>query len=463
MSHKSNHLRTRPAVIAVILALIATTLTVPFAASAAVSSSSLKTNRGSIGDGQSLASLTGAEHSGTQDDWENYIEFMPDSRRHVSIIRLTPEGSGDEVTIDLNYRGPGQSENLWRLQMYDYTARTWVEVFRNNTVDEWRWTWASADFDNADRFLQQNKVRLRYLSKNANDVSQLDYLAATRSGTVVPPTTAPPTTAPPTTQPPTTQPPSGGYALPPVGGGFDYQINGSYTPAADVDVVSRDWFISTADPTIYSICYVNAYQTQPESGGGRPDETSRWPAHLVSGLEDPGWENEFLIDISSAQNRTDAAAHMEQVIDECARKGYEAVEFDNLDSWTRNVDSNFDGVISSGESPWWDIDDAVAYARLLTNYTHSVGLAAAQKNTTDLFANDRHVYAGFDFAVAEDCGRWSECGDFEAAYGRRVYDVEYTNSGFATACLASDRISVVRRDLNVEQQGSPGHYRDTCD
>ena len=42
------------------------------------------------------------------------------------------------------------------------------------------------------------------------------------------------------------------------------------------------------------------------------------------------------------------------MIETCARKGFAAVEFDNLDSWTR-----FDGTDRAGEVPF-DQGDAVA-------------------------------------------------------------------------------------------------------
>ena len=53
----------------------------------------------------------------------------------------------------------------------------------------------------------------------------------------------------------------------------------------------------------YSICYVNAFQTQDdEAGVKRPDERSAWPADLVlSELgDDPNWGGEYLVDIGDA-------------------------------------------------------------------------------------------------------------------------------------------------------------------
>ena len=98
---------------------------------------------------------------------------------------------------------------------------------------------------------------------------------------------------------------AGAYAPPPADAGFDYQIGGDYPPPAGVTVVSRDWFAGAplADPA-YSICYVNAFQTQAdEPGVDRPDERSNWPAAGPQRLgDDPNWGGEYLVDISTARS-----------------------------------------------------------------------------------------------------------------------------------------------------------------
>ena len=92
---------------------------------------------------------------------------------------------------------------------------------------------------------------------------------------------------------------------------FDYQIGGDYPLPAGVTVVSRDWFSGDPAPDpAYSICYVNAYQTQAdEPGVDRPDERRNWPKSLVlSELgDDPHWGGEYLVDIRSAAKRRRAA------------------------------------------------------------------------------------------------------------------------------------------------------------
>ncbi|MEZ4399256.1 MAG: hypothetical protein R3B06_04510 [Kofleriaceae bacterium] len=54
---------------------------------------------------------------------------------------------------------------------------------------------------------------------------------------------------------------AGGFALPPVNAGLDYQLGGAYTPPAGVTLVSRDREATPAAGR-YSICYVNGFQVQ---------------------------------------------------------------------------------------------------------------------------------------------------------------------------------------------------------
>lgn len=223
--------------------------------------------------------------------------------------------------------------------------------------------------------------------------------------------------------------------LPPETGEFDYQLGGDYAPSSGVSVLTRD---STGAPAkgVYSICYINGFQTQPGVS---------WPASLVvhtadgKPLVDPGWPDEQLIDTSTAAKRAAAAARQEKTITMCADKGFQAVELDNLDSWTRSK-----GAL--------DQADAVAFAKLLVTAAHDKGLAASQKNATDLTRIGKETI-GFDFVTAEECDRYDECGAFTKVYGRHVLDIEYTDDlrgSFSDVCArpATPRQTVLRdRDL----------------
>ncbi|MFI8872628.1 endo alpha-1,4 polygalactosaminidase [Streptomyces sp. NPDC055243] len=238
---------------------------------------------------------------------------------------------------------------------------------------------------------------------------------------------------------------AGAAAPPPPHAGFDYQIGGAYTPPAGVEVVSRDAGASPA-PGLYNICYLNAFQAQPGAEGDwDPDLLLRDADGEV--VYDGEW-GEAVLDIRTADKRERIAAKVGGWIDGCADKGFQAVEPDNFDTYTR-----FPDLLTA--------DQATSYVALLSAHAHEKGLAAAQKNTPQLaVARER---TGLDFAVAEECGVYDECGEYTAAFGDDVLVVEYTADGLRKACSGwGERLSIVRRDIEVSPAGSGGHVRQTC-
>ena len=198
----------------------------------------------------------------------------------------------------------------------------------------------------------------------------------------------------------------------PAEGGFDYQLGGGYTPAEGTTIVARDRTDQPADG-IYSICYVNGFQSQGE-------DADLWAEHddLVlhdaSGAPviDANWPDEYLFDTSTAAKREGLAAIIGEWIDGCAADGFSAVEFDNLDSFSRS-----DGALTE--------DDNVALATLLVERATDAGLLAGQKNSAEF--GERGPEIGFSFAVTEECHRWDECALYTDVYGDAVLDIEYTD------------------------------------
>jgi hypothetical protein len=70
---------------------------------------------------------------------------------------------------------------------------------------------------------------------------------------------------------------------------------------------------------------------------------------------------------------------------------------------------------------------------------------------------------GFDFAIAEECSRYRECGRYRAIYGDYVIEIEYRRKDFRRACrTVGDRISVVLRNRNVTRPGTSHYVYDAC-
>ncbi|MGN6187631.1 MAG: endo alpha-1,4 polygalactosaminidase, partial [Conexibacter sp.] len=214
---------------------------------------------------------------------------------------------------------------------------------------------------------------------------------------------------------------------PPANGQFDYQIGGAYTPLSSVAIVDRD----RNDPPVagkYNVCYVNAFQTQP-------DETSWWKANhpdlllrKSSGgyVKDTAW-GEILLDTSTPAKQAAIAAIVDGWIDGCRAAGYQAVEPDNLDSWTRSR-----RLLTRANNQ--------ALATLLASHAHAVGLAIAQKNAVEMAPAGKAI--GFDFAIAEECGRWRECQGYVDTYGDQVLFVEYRKQDFRWTCNHFGEVSV---------------------
>lgn len=244
-------------------------------------------------------------------------------------------------------------------------------------------------------------------------------------------------------------PPAGAVTLPPTTGGFDYQLGGvSNDPG--LTVVARD---STATPLAgaYNICYVNGFQTQP----GQDWLDRHGAAVLRDGagapVVDPDWPDEYILDPSTPQQRAMIMAVLTPDLERCADTGFAAVGIDNLDTFTR--------------FPEIDRTGALELAREFVAFAHRRGLAIGQKNAAELAGIGRDEL-GFDFAVAEECAAYDECGAYTEVYGNHVLQIEYVDNlptPFADVCASGDRAAqTILRDRDLTAAGAPGHVYQQC-
>ena len=274
----------------------------------------------------------------------------------------------------------------------------------------------------------------------------------------------------------------GTVTLPPANGKFSYQLGGLYTPEAGVQVVSRDRTVASAGAGYYNVCYVNLLQTQPDEPGqsatNPPYGTTQWwkNNHLNLLLKnangqvivDQEW-NEALFDVRTAANRQALLAIQSTWFQGCADAGYQAIEPDNLDAFDRSKT-----LITFAQTK--------EYLKLVVPAVHGMGLAIAQKNTSDSPKGYGGIGAtfvdgteGFDFAIAEECAVYSECGAYTDLYGGRVYEIEYTDNNpnqtrsgvtktaYAWACLDDGaQHSIVLRDRDVVPAGNPQYFYQEC-
>jgi hypothetical protein len=151
------------------------------------------------------------------------------------------------------------------------------------------------------------------------------------------------------------------------------------------------------------VCYLDAGTFEP----GRPD-SAKFPAEVI-GKELPDWPGERWLDV----RRLDVLGPiLEERLDLCRDKGFDAVEPDNVDAYAN--DSGFP------LTP----DDQLAFNRFLAAAAHARGLSVGLKNDLDQVAA---LEPDFDWALNEQCFQYQECGRLTpfARAGKAVFVVEY--------------------------------------
>lgn len=235
--------------------------------------------------------------------------------------------------------------------------------------------------------------------------------------------------------------------LPPANAKADYQLGGAYTPPAGVMVVVRDRKAPRVGG-LYNICYVNGFQIQP-------DQESYWvmqhPDLILrdaSGtpIRDPQW-NEMLLDTRLAEKRAAIGSVVGQYITACIDGGFDAIEIDNLDSYTRSQ-----GLLTQ--------EGAVLTMKQFSAAAHKANKAIAQKNAAALLS--RKAELGTDFAIVEECNRYAECDAFTTGYGDHVIAIEYRQQDFDAGCGRFPNLSIVLRDVNLVTPAQTGYLYNGC-
>lgn len=153
---------------------------------------------------------------------------------------------------------------------------------------------------------------------------------------------------------------------------------------------------------IKAVCYLSAGSWED----WRPD-ADRFPAEVLG--KSNGWPGEKWLDI----RRLDVLGPiMKDRIAICARKGFDGVEFDNVDGYRNDTGFPLNGA------------DQLRFNVFLANQAHRRGLTAFLKN--DLGQIDA-LLPYYDAALNEQCHQYSECRrlvPFVEA-GKPVFGVEY--------------------------------------
>lgn len=151
-----------------------------------------------------------------------------------------------------------------------------------------------------------------------------------------------------------------------------------------------------------AVCYISAGTWE----NWRPD-ANRFPSSVKGSSN--GWPGERWLDIRQLSL---LGPIMQARIDQCKTKGFDGVEFDNVDGYSNSTGFS----LTAG--------DQLAYNAWLANEAHRRGLSVALKNDLDQIPA---LLPYFDWALAEQCFQYRECETLNpfVAAGKAVMEVEY--------------------------------------
>ena len=160
--------------------------------------------------------------------------------------------------------------------------------------------------------------------------------------------------------------------------------------------------------------------------------------------DDPHWGGEYLVDVSTAGKRRRAADWVAQMTDGCASKGFEAVEYDNLDSWTR-----FDGTpLRDGGPVRQAAEPSPSRSCSPSAPTPTASPSARRTRRTSPRAVARRSAST---SRSPRSARATRVRRYRHVYGNRVIAIEYRRRDFTQGVprRSATEISVVLRDRQV--------------
>ncbi|MBA4376765.1 MAG: endo alpha-1,4 polygalactosaminidase [Anaerolinea sp.] len=222
---------------------------------------------------------------------------------------------------------------------------------------------------------------------------------------------------------------------------FQIQFSGEIELSVDAEVFDLDAFETDAvmveqlhQAGRKVICYVNAGASED----WRPDAVL-FPAEVI-GKAYAGWPGENWLDIRQIET---LAPILQARMDLCASKGFDGVEFDNVD-----------GYLNKTGFPL-TVEDQLTFNIWLADQAHQRGLAAGLKNDPEQIPDLEPFY---DFAILENCFEqgWCEIAALFIESAKAVFAIEYNSI---------DAFCEKAQELHISLIGKPrelGAARETC-
>lgn len=191
---------------------------------------------------------------------------------------------------------------------------------------------------------------------------------------------------------------------------WQWQLSGALDTKVPARIYDVDMFGTTAKQvaTLHhsgrkAVCYIDAGSWESY----RPD-AARYPKSLL-GKKLQGWPQERWLDIRRIARLAPLIRHRVLV---CKRKGFDGVEFDNVDGYENNSGFHLTAL------------DQLHFNIFLANLAHRNHLAVALKNDPDQV---KTLEPYFDWSLDEQCFQYSECQSLLPFIhaGKPVVEVEY--------------------------------------
>ncbi len=166
------------------------------------------------------------------------------------------------------------------------------------------------------------------------------------------------------------------------------------------------------------ICYLDVGSWE----SFRPDK-AQFPRSVI-GRKYEGFPNERWLDVAHFHR---FEKPLKRRFNMCARKGFDAVEPDNVNGWEPENKTGFK--ITRG--------DQLRFNRWVARQVHRRGMSVALKNDG---RQARKLLHDFDFAVVEECFQYHECGYYRPfiRQNKAVFEAEYEQrpKAYCKAALA---------------------------
>ena len=221
---------------------------------------------------------------------------------------------------------------------------------------------------------------------------------------------------------------------------WQWQLSHAVDISIDVEMYDIDGFEATSGliDDLHAdgrkvVCYISAGSWE----NWRPD-ADEFPNSVLG--RSNGWPGEKWLDIRKVGI---LGPIMKDRLDMCEAKGFDAVEFDNVDGYQNHTGFKLTGA------------DQLRYDVFLANQAHKRGMSAVLKNDLGQITK---LLPYFDFALNEQCHQYHECGRLDpfVEAGKAVFGVEYklAKSEFCPQANAHN-FNFLKKKLNLGVWRSP--------